>query len=645
MTGPQLGLLLLGTCLALLPQSRGEPVSLPVSLFGLTDTNLTSKRSDSSTALVAAGDGKVQLKLCECERATGAPSGLSCNKQGWFITSFERQGQWVAGGGFVPLSHAICCRPCLPNELPPDPSGRIPDGEKPLAIVSLGCHPSTDELPVRCEGSGRSFASGFSEAVRVFTAADTFYPVNTINCCTPSLLLENGDAWELERCDCHDSHDPTYPINCGGLDTDELLFGYIFYRMSPLGHLVPVGPAQCCKVCLSPAMHPMDQCDDLGQCSHNGVCNMGACECFEGWAGADCSKYVGRGGDGGHHGIPPWAITLIVLSSCALAGVFLVTAGHIVRILQEGDGGGGSEAGDERQPLILRIDADDAGSVGSQDTECDEDELEEVQERVNTVIARLEDRTPGVSDDYHPPAVVLEGISPLPSPRVGARPQPQDLSPLASPRAAVGASTQPSAGTSPRAAPADAAPDAATRTPLELSDAAPVAAASIAGVRGSEGAQQAQQQRGQQTEQLAAEGSSAVAPAEVGVRPVAAPQPGAPITEAGSPATAAEPGPVATADAGPAPAALALSAGQGTTPSVASKEDLEEAGGLLGRARGGPDPLSPLSVVDCIVCMSRPVQVVLVPCGHICCCRRCSRKLTRCPVCRKDIARRQRLFI
>lgn len=72
--------------------------------------------------------------------------------------------------------------------------------------------------------------TGFSEAVRVFAAADTYYPVNNAICCTPTLLLDNGDAWELERCDCHDSHDAVHNVNCGGLDTDELLFGYIFYR-------------------------------------------------------------------------------------------------------------------------------------------------------------------------------------------------------------------------------------------------------------------------------------------------------------------------------------------------------------------------------------------------------------------------------
>lgn len=246
------------------------------------------------------------------------PLPPSTSKQGWFISSFERQGQWVAGGGYVPLSHAICCRPCLPGELPPDPSGRIPGGAKPLAIISLGCHSSTDVLSTRCELEAGSFVSGYSEAVKVFTTVGqwriashgvgwchgrvvswlggraagllgvvqpvwpprcrlrtsaapacharshipfdclpspscsliggqdgasgwpagricggvwvgcretcsrcsislhlpappfhppsccSYYPVNTVSCCSPALLLENGDAWELERCGCHD---------------------------------------------------------------------------------------------------------------------------------------------------------------------------------------------------------------------------------------------------------------------------------------------------------------------------------------------------------------------------------------------------------------------------------------------------------
>ncbi len=103
-----------------------------------------------------AADGPVQVLLCECEKAVGEPGGLTCTKEGFFISNFELQGTWVraahesqrvhesplplspardifahsavlhpllprvqmGGGGLVPLSHAVCCRPCLPDALP-----------------------------------------------------------------------------------------------------------------------------------------------------------------------------------------------------------------------------------------------------------------------------------------------------------------------------------------------------------------------------------------------------------------------------------------------------------------------------------------------------------------------------------------------
>ena len=48
-----------------------------------------------AAALMHTAGGRTELTLCECEPATGAPNGLSCEKEGWFISSWEREGSWV----------------------------------------------------------------------------------------------------------------------------------------------------------------------------------------------------------------------------------------------------------------------------------------------------------------------------------------------------------------------------------------------------------------------------------------------------------------------------------------------------------------------------------------------------------------------
>ena len=167
----------------------------------------------------------------------------------------------LQGGGLVPLSHAICCRPCLPEELP-DSGGRISPDDKGVAIVSIGCHAATGELcrsapagrwaiephtcnsacgqgqmpshppcclckphavlacqavscvycqadacgcpltkcaagpgsqSLQCEPQGSSFVTGFSQAVRVASTLNAFYPIGNVDCCTPSVLLSSGE--------------------------------------------------------------------------------------------------------------------------------------------------------------------------------------------------------------------------------------------------------------------------------------------------------------------------------------------------------------------------------------------------------------------------------------------------------------------
>jgi len=61
----------------------------------------------------------------------------------------------------VPLSRAVCCRPCLPATLP-DSGGALPAGARAVAVVSIGCHGSSapGAAALRCEAAGNSFVSG-----------------------------------------------------------------------------------------------------------------------------------------------------------------------------------------------------------------------------------------------------------------------------------------------------------------------------------------------------------------------------------------------------------------------------------------------------------------------------------------------------
>ncbi|KAK9864078.1 hypothetical protein WJX84_002316 [Apatococcus fuscideae] len=484
--------------------------------------------------------GSEPLQLCDCEPARGPPNGLSCDKEGWFISSFERVGEWMGGGGAVPLSRALCCRPCLPTTLPDLPGMAYND--EPVAIVSIGCHGSTGgaALAMQCEGSGGSYVTGWSRAVQVYASFDAFYPVGPVDCCTPAVLLASGDAWELERCDCQISSD----VHCGGSDTDRLLRGYGGFRITPLAELVPVAPAQCCKTCLSSRIHSMSSCADLHFCSGHGVCVLGQCECQQGWLGSDCSDMaVGAGG------LPAWIISLIIIGACVFSSVLMIVTGRLVQHFTERQAATEAEeeqAAELRQSLIIPL-SDDVGSVGSQDT---------------TQYDSEEERDPSLL--IHPEGTLDQSE---PGQREGG---------------VLDVEQGPSEGASGRS------PDPDTV--------------------GSSG--------------TASQGAAAAATRPAHIRPASV------RSGAGS-----QPG---------SPAAAGRTSG--SMPGSPRKD--EDADDLLhkGEVNLATDPAA-LAGVTCSVCLSRPVQVVVIPCGHACMCRRCSRRLSACPVCRQGILRRQRLYI
>jgi len=60
------------------------------------------------------------------------------------------------------------------------------------------------------------------------------------------------------------------------------------------------------------------------------------------------------------------------------------------------------------------------------------------------------------------------------------------------------------------------------------------------------------------------------------------------------------------------------------------------------RAQGAWSDLGAKSEGDpdiCTVCMDRRIQTVFLECGHLACCKECSKRLSDCPICRLAISR------
>lgn len=77
---------------------------------------------------------------------------------------------------------------------------------------------------------------------------------------------------------------------------------------------------------------------------------------------------------------------------------------------------------------------------------------------------------------------------------------------------------------------------------------------------------------------------------------------------------------------------------------VKPTEEPEPPASELSDAEGPSAPPLVEQLCECVVCMEREAQMVFLSCGHVCCCQTCSEALHTCPLCRKDIVQRIRLF-
>ena len=55
--------------------------------------------------------GPLALDLCDCQKSTGSPDGLGCDKEGYFVSSFEQRGSWVRRRACSAAAAAAGARP------------------------------------------------------------------------------------------------------------------------------------------------------------------------------------------------------------------------------------------------------------------------------------------------------------------------------------------------------------------------------------------------------------------------------------------------------------------------------------------------------------------------------------------------------
>jgi len=91
-------------------------------------------------------------------------------------------------------------------------------------------------------------------------------------------------------------------------------------------------------------------------------------------------------------------------------------------------------------------------------------------------------------------------------------------------------------------------------------------------------------------------------------------------------------------------------------PAAAAPTCLGEAGRLVfhlamagGGGGSGALPAADQVVTECCICLTEDKDSVFIPCGHVCCCESCAKKINdsgqSCPICRASVTTAMKCFL
>ena len=76
---------------------------------------------------------------------------------------------------------------------------------------------------------------------------------------------------------------------------------------------------------------------------------------------------------------------------------------------------------------------------------------------------------------------------------------------------------------------------------------------------------------------------------------------------------------------------------------VQEKDEAEVASPRMKKQRA-QEPEQDSGTMGCKICCDRPIDSVLVPCGHYFACMQCAERMEVCPLCRQDVCFAQKTY-